>query len=516
MTKKNATPAKAKQIAPTTCSKLTPPCTCQLEDCDHVCCGAKRDRKRRAEIQTLSAARRLLPPDSPAYQAMSKAMYHNGSKEVDLEPTPAKNLQRDFHDAEASSVLSVLGSGMKETLRSQEREHDLNRLIATIPALDQTADVFLAMSFFYRTKCEAKVGDIELRLKAAIHRCSVMRFTNILRQAPHTVKGWDAACHEILDSIDKHYLTSAKSALRREMHQHITEDPSIYADRVMLRTDIYKHFAELKGKTVDDEEIARNWIEGLVPKPVKVAAAVAVAHRVSYTIKDALDVARVAHEAHSTTPEEPAPLKSMTPAAPEIDGSYVQECMSQMEAQLAAMAQQHAQSASSMAEKMASMQSQRPAYQQQTPAYQQQAPAYQQQTPSYQRQGSDSTFTKFGCRHPDCNGAMHRWKDCPRKTVCTGCWFPGHHREGCYELHPELDHRPVGLRPNRDRGREDRKKEYERGRSPARPKADPRDRDRDNNRERSPARPSRSRNRSPEKGVIRDKDGKRLNEKGSR
>ena len=261
------------------CKTKTPKCVCAEKECNHVCCGAVRGHKRQGLVKTLMAARADEIPDTPGYNYLTRRMYSHG---FDDPGGTARCLQDDFNDTLAPSAMDILGAGMKDTLRSQEREHDLNRLIATIPPLDQAADVYLAMNFFYRTQCEAKTGDVELRFKAAIHRCSVVRFTNILRQAPFTAQGWDNACVSILTSIDRHYLSSAWAALGREMKQHLTEDPSLYADRVMMRTDIYKHFAELRGKTVDEEEIARKWINGLNPRSVKMAAAVAVASSVSY------------------------------------------------------------------------------------------------------------------------------------------------------------------------------------------------------------------------------------------
>ena len=459
------------------CNTKTPKCDCEDTDCNHVCCGAVRDRARRRMLSDFKIARGHMTPGSPAYKSITKDMRFHGyeDQEEPEEPETNRDLNDEFHDTDPHAAMTaILGDGMKNTLKSQERENDLNRLIATIPALDQAADVYQAMNFFYRTECEAKVGDAELRFKAAIHRCSVVRFTNILRQAPFTVNGWNTACIAVLTSIDKHYLASAKTALKREMKQHMTEDPSLYEDRVMMRTDVYKHFAELRGKSVDEEEIARNWIAGLVPKAVRMAAAVATANMTEYAIKDALDVARVAHDACTTAPADSAPLQAMIPGAPDIDSSYLQECMSQMNAQLAAMADQNALAATNMADRLASM----------------------------QQTSVAPVPTKFPCRNPVCNGALHRYKDCPLRAPCNYCESTGHPSSGCWKEFPHLDPRTKGGNSGY-RPRERHARDHERERSPDRRRARERSRDKD-------------RTRSTAQDAAKDKDGKRLNEKGSR
>ena len=396
-------------------------------------------------------------------------------------PVPeARTLEVEFGAVDEPTATTVFMEGMKNSVRSQERENDLTRLISTIQPLDQAADASLAMNFFYRTQCEAKAGDIELRFKAAIHRCQISRFSKILRAAPHTAKGWDEACIAVLLSIDRHYLASAKVALWKEMNQRDNEDPSIYADRVLFRADVYKHFAELVGKVVDEAEVARKWIEGLVPRSVRQSASVAVHNMSVYTITDALDVARVAHASGVSELKEAAPLQSLGPTPPGIDAGYLQQCMSQMETRMADMV---SQGNSDMFDRMALMQ-------------------------------TSNATTKFPCVAPACKGALHKFKDCPVRAQCRHCPTPGHHSEGCYKQFPRLDHRPMDQRSGgndyRTRDRTNRGRDQDRGRerdrSPDQRKTRERERERDSDRGIS----------SSTKDTIRSKDGKRLNEKGPR
>ena len=408
---------------------------------------------------------------------------------VRVGPEPERReLAQEFATTEASTAwttqqwapMAILSEGMQATLRSQERENDLNRLIATIQPLTQATDVSLAMNFLYSTQCEAKAGDAELRFKAATNRCSVPRFNKILRDAPITVKGWDAACISVLTSIDRHYLAQAKAALYKEMKQQPAEDPALYADRIMYRTDVYKHFAELGKKTVDDEELTRKWILGLSVDSVRQSTSVAMHAMAEYSIEDALAVARVAHTACGHLAGVTTPLQSFeVPSAPAIDVGYLQQCMSQMEARITDMV---TKGSTDMAERMALMQ-------------------------------ASGMPTKFPCVMPACNGAMHRWADCPHRTNCRHCSTPGHHSEACYKQHPHLDHRrqkePYRPKPAFNRGRErspPRRRPADRDRSPDRRRPEDRERDRPRDRDMQPT----------ARAAAGETDGKRLNEKGSR
>jgi hypothetical protein len=450
------------------CKAKDPPCVCADANCGHHCCAIVRDHTRKTNLGKLARAREIFSPGTPAWKDVTRQMVSYGHDASDDE---CRDLEDEFSRVSPPDPVAALTAGLDKTLRSQEREQDLNRLVATIPALNRATDANLAMKFFYSVQCEARADDAELRFKAAIQKCTVPRFTRILRACDYTVTAWDSACEKILRSIDTHYLASAKASLTKAMTQHDTEDPSLYADRVMMSIDVYRHFAGLANKTVDAEELARAWVNGLANDTVRMSASVAVSARTTYDIVDALEVARVAHSSCAPVARDGVPLKSAVPAAPEMDNTFVQQYMdtavSQMEARLAAM------TAESSGRTMT---------------------------------GSVGAPTKYPCVAPVCKGALHRFVDCPVRQQCKHCPRPGHHSEGCFTAYPRKDFRNSAdyrLRPRdrspdpRDQGRPyDRR---DRDRSPShrnhrdrpaaqgRPKVDDRHRDRN-----TPARPSRA------------------------
>jgi hypothetical protein len=470
------------------CALAVPACTCDAKSCTHACCIERRARQARRSIQILDAARTLYDPDSPGYKSLTHEMTEYGHVEEHV-TTPVKtnrNLNPNFIDPpHEPSAIEVLGENMKNTLRSQEREQNLNRLIETMPALDKSSDVYMAMNFFYRTKCEADASDIQLRFKASIHKCGVQRFKDILRTADHTELGWTTACSAVLTSISKQFLSESKAALAREMQQKPAEDPSMYADRVMLRMDVYSHFVVLKGKTVDEEDMARLWVQGLLPDSVRMAASVGVSNLSSYTIKDALDVARVAHSAcQRLAPVEP--MRQMIPGPPDIDESFLQSYMDTAFKALEARIQSMVGTGS--------------------------APPPAEGRP-----------TRYPCVHPSCNRALHRWADCPLKKPCDYCHKEGHHVEGCFSKHPHLSPSnmgrpqgggrfgPGGRYAGNNRGRDyDRNRDSGRGRELDRA----RDRERSPRRERAGEGQPKATDKAAPAGQKAPATGDRLNEQG--
>ena len=187
----------------------------------------------------------------------------------------------------------------------------------------------------------------------------------------------------------------------------------------------------------------------------------------SYTIEDALEVARIAHD--SLTPKDASagtPLQAMaTPTIPPaMDSVLIQQML---DAAMSKMTEGLAVGSAAMEDRMMA--------------------TIQQATGPY--------GTKFSCPLPACQGAMHRWGDCPYKAACGHCSKEGHHMEGCYDKYPHLSHFRTPT------------KGYQvRDRSPERARANGadtrgRDRDRDRGQARGPG----------GKGTYL---GKRLNDKG--
>jgi hypothetical protein len=400
----------------------------------------------------------------------------------------AQDLRSEFEEAAEQNTVQVLGENMRKTRESTEREHALTRLISTVPRLAAASDLGLVMEFLYRIQCDAN-GDTTLALKAAVAQCGVLRFAGILRSAPATKKGWEQACTDVLTSIDQHFMQAAKDALNKEMSQQPAEDPTQYADRVLTKMDVFVYFAAIKNKTVDNQEIARAWVKGL-SSATKMSVSVALNMASSYTIQEALAIARIAHDASMTPAGLPqdsmsSHLQSMAhqqfqPAVPPIDGAFLQQvvegalakCTAPWEARLAAI-----------------------------------EPARYNNRDARITQNAERPAglpTRFPCVFPTCRKALHRWDDCPYKQQCRHCTKPGHHSDGCYDEYPELSHF-AKRSPNKARRDRDRSPARPRERDQSQDRARDRDRDRDRDKNRD--------NRSPSK-ARGDSSGKRLNEKG--
>jgi hypothetical protein len=310
--------------------------------------------------------------------------------------------------------------------------------------------------------------DMALALKAAVAQCSVQRFATILRAAHVSKAGWEKACVQVLLSVNKHFMQSSKESLMKEMSQHAGEDPTVYADRVLAKLDVYVYFAVLTEKVVDDQETARAWVAGLDPT-IKMTVSVALDAKVAYSIQDALNVARIAYTA-STTSTSGGSLNmidssSTVPQAPVYDAVFLKQMVDSAVSQ----------STASIDARIASM------------------------IP----QASPPTPTKFPCVHPDCRGALHRFEDCPLKQQCVHCTRWGHHSAGCYDKFPGLSHFQKASRaPYKGPQGRDRSPHVARDRG--------RDRSRDRDRERDrPRRP-----RSPPSKSTASPSGKRLNGRG--
>jgi hypothetical protein len=485
----------ARKLAKTPCEKKIPQCDCTLEACDHWCCAFKRELHRKRVLKKMAKERGALVPRTPEYKALSRQMERFGKTPSDDDELSPADLAHVFDEANQSAVV-VMGNSMREARLSQEREHNLNRLLKSVPRLTTASDLGLVMEFLYRIQCDASSMDMALALKAAVAQCGVQRFATILRAAPVSKDGWEQACVHVLASINKHFMQSSKESLMKEMKQIAGEDPTLYADRVLAKLDVYVYFAGLTRKAIDDQETARAWVAGL-DSTTRMTVSVALDAKVTYSIQDALSVARIAYTASSTNATDSAlhmlDSSSFVPQAPVYDAGFLQQMIetavsqsaASFDARLASMVPQVAQD--SFDARIASM-----------------VPQVAQGSINNRvvSMAPLGTPTKFPCRHPDCHSAMHRFEDCPNRQQCIHCRKPGHHSAGCYTKFPALSHftkptrEPYRGAQGRDRSPPDVR---DRGRNRSR------DRDRDRDRSRRP--------RSPPRATT-SPSGKRLNGRG--
>ena len=481
-------------------------CDCVDPSCDHKCCKVMRERVRVSKINVYGAALKYLPEGSPCANNLMGLMKEEGYKGT---YAPTADLAQAFDDASTpvhaypktvgqhgspadagdpyrsqspsssattisiehpgstSSAISVLGDSMRKSLQSQEREHKLNRLIASIPALEKTNHLSGAMAFLYRTQCEATADDFELAIQAAVCRCSVQRFNKILRAASKTKMGWENACNQILDTISKHFIADTKTALTAGMIQLQHEGPAEYADRVMSQMDIYIYFAGINNKTVDEPELARAWVQGL-DSITRALVSVAVDSMKTYTISDALGVARIAFNSTTsipttarpplqaldnfTAPEEPMMIQQiMEGAAPSLQ-TIMDAAVAQMDAKITANG---VLMNAKMDERLAAMNSTQAG-----------------------RPAGMGLPTRYPCKAPECGGALHRWDDCPVKRPCEHCSKHGHHSESCFTLAGNQKFVTGAATPTRPRATA-RDRSPDRDRDSGRDRGRGRDRDRD-------------------------------------
>ena len=408
-------------------------CTCTDDFCVHKCCSLMRERARRALILTLVATRSRFTQGSPAHVGITKELRDSGWKPTTQEAAETSNLTHEFNEAAEQSAATAIAEGLKQQRESTELEHELTRLVASLPSLESANNIGLAMTFFFRVQSEAKGTTMELAFKAAETRCKVPRFLALLRVAHRTRAGWDKACHDVMKSIDDHYLSGAKQAITKGMVQARGEDPTLYADRILTMIDTYTYFASIQGRSVDIEEMARVWVDGL-DAGISMTVCVALAGEATYTIKRALNAARVAHNAwvrtnggitplqalhhgpsplqalHSGTPILQIPAAHTQPVAPPMDAALIQKMFDDQTAQADRRYDDQAAHIQSMEVRLESRLEAPPGVQ----------------------------YTRFPCVFPACRGALHRWDDCPNRRDCRYCRKPGHHVEACFVKYPHM------------------------------------------------------------------------------
>ena len=467
-------------------------CECAEPNCEHDCCALSRDQRRRDRIRSFTDSASYFPVGTPNHNRMV-AMGKDGFD--------ATSTSLNFNDTGEHSPLAMLSESFKSSQISRERDHKLDRLITSLPVLDKANSIDSAMAFLYRTQSEANPQDMELVFQAAIHKCIVLRFAKILREGARSLEGWKATCHAILVTIDKHYLASAKTALSASMTQWASEDPATYADRVVSRMDIYLYFAELNGKVVDESELSRAWVLGL-DHVSRGLVSVSVNNMASYTIMDALGLARIAYDSSTQGARQQMPTLqqlAMPPGFPQvlppgIGSTYpfppmmppppeppMASVQSMMDDTMSTWRQEMTAKTAALDARIAAM-----------------APA-----PTV----GQSSYNRYPCVASECNGAYHRYDDCPYKRPCMHCGKDGHHSARCWK-------RPGQTQPrfnnNRDRPRRDVPRFQQRGRSPDRGRDRGRPDNRPRDRSRSPARPRNDTKVQPMDSA--DKGGKRLND----
>ena len=132
-------PAKAKKNCPCRVAD----CVCTSAICDHMCCIVKRDRIRKTELAALSSARNLIAPGTPGHRDITRKMVVRGFVEEGI-----ADLSSEFAAAVEPGAVATLSSGMQRQIDSQEQEHELSRLMASLPRLESSNSVDLAMTFF--------------------------------------------------------------------------------------------------------------------------------------------------------------------------------------------------------------------------------------------------------------------------------------------------------------------------------------------------------------------------------
>ena len=391
---------------------------------------------------------------------------------------------------------------MNKQIDSQEQEHRLTRLLASLPRLESSNDVALVMIFLYTTQNEAT--SVSLSFEAAIAKCNVTRFATILRGAPRTAEGWQAACTTILTSVDEHFMSSARLSLYKNLRQGHNEDPPSYADRFTHKLEVYNYFAGPRGKTVDEEELTRVWISGL-HKATRKHVTVIMSGQSDINIKRALALARAASGVDEA---DTSPLQSLgqvpayvpdtpaAPAAPLVDTAFLKQMMEKHSADsLQAMESRLAAATSDMNSRFA-------------------------QSPG----GAPNELPRGACAFPGCYGALHRFNNCPNARQCRHCPKYGHHSETCFTKYGVPKHMKNNRRnrsPEREdvRDRKNRDHDRERSSSVTRTRDRDRDRDRDGDRDRDRDRDggrdrNRGKGRDNDSGDDDKKGGSRLNRKG--
>jgi hypothetical protein len=385
-------------------------CDCDTEDCDHDCCAITRDTVRRRKASVMKSARDMLPVGTPSRRALNATLRDvYGMATPTGEACIAQTLNGQFEDAAPPSTDSMLSGYIRDASMAVERENELKRLTEALPTLESSHAIPEIMSFLYRANCEATMEDDGvLRIKATTIKCKVARIKTVLLAADRTMAGWKKACITIMGAINKQYMSLAKSSLMLSMRQAAKEDPCQYADRVETDLNAYAYFAELSKKSVDPFEFARAWVAGLTPG-IKTHVSTAMSSLDSYSIQTALLVARGAHDSlneGSGASTGAVRLQALAPPAPALDGPYVdQRCQDNFFDYRAGI---H----SHIEERLAAL----------IPAGPQGA-------------------SRYPCAHNACNGAYHRFADCPYKATCVHCKKDGHHSCACFTKFPDKDFR---------------------------------------------------------------------------
>ena len=420
------------------CDTATSNCDCISPICWHDCCAARRDRLRMSQLATLTKAREMMTANSPSWKATTQEMVNRGH-------TTGANLLNDFNDnAEAPNASTeALVEGFRQQREGSEQEAELTRITARILPLSTPNDAAAAMTFYYTAQTYAQEGDsMALPFKIAFAACAVTRFTGIMRAAARDRAGWNKGCTEVMNSIDRHFMTTAKSAIDRGMVMAAREDPSLYADRILNMLDVYGYFATIVGKGVDEEALARAWTNGL-PEKVRLHVAVHIGQAANPTIRDALGVARLAY-----TPSAPhraaTPLASMIGTedtggdeAGPVDTAIPAAHLTMLEAVATAVTSLSAMVPANTAALAALAAATAPA--------------------------KEPT-----CPMRECKGALHRFPVCPNRIVCTNCDRWGHHTIDCRR--PRKTSRPAG---DSDKQRtRDRDRDHERDRDDKKARTD--------------------------------------------
>ena len=499
----------------TTCAKTG--CNCTKDVCAHDCCISKRKMRLKHELSMLRGTRDMFLPSTPTYKTIENRIAELNNSAILPNADPAVVL--DFEPIEDDEDYEPPAT-LRQQINSQNKqgelhrnmlnlENKINRLTQMLKPLKTSSIVIDAMTFFYEIQARAPGPDMDLALQVAELLCAIPRFNTILRLSPHTMEGWTIACNTILQSIDNHFLASAKSEILRCMSQGPGEDPQAYSDRVVTKIDAFTYFSAINGKIVEAPEMARHWVDGLDLATRNHVSTILTTYP-EYTITSALNLARAYNRSNVLGATTQAPLQTFW--APKPEAPPMKDLVQQL-----------------VTEELRS--------------FKDQLAANTAPTTTQHNNPTPNQWTMYPCILPICNGAHHRYHDCPNRQPCRFCPKIGHHSEVCFNNKNRLttndpkrpnnnyrnDYNNNRNDYNNNRNNQnpqrytnnDRSSNYNNNSNHNNERSNNHNNSRSNNRDRSPARPkdrARERDRSPNrttptpKPVAPADDGNRLND----
>jgi hypothetical protein len=297
-------------------------CDCEDPECNHQCCAIERDSHRSRALNSLSNARDLLPPCSPAYKHITQHMAEKGYVRG---PQEQRDLSGELDSARDNGPEKKTETSAVSTLNDNMiRNSEYARIAEAVTVLDAATDLYKTMTYLYHINREAEGHnsdtDMELLFRSAIRSCHSSSLKEKLRSKPQTNAGWKEACLETLTKIDGNFVRLMKLNMKSAMKQEENENPSQYAERCIQKLDMHKYFLNMAGSRVDDADMALDWVGGLLPSIRGDVRKMLVKER-TYNIDEALIHARASHDNMDWgQSSEHRPLQNMSPQQPAPPG----------------------------------------------------------------------------------------------------------------------------------------------------------------------------------------------------